>query len=114
MSALGQKQTPALQKGVSALPPIATEKADIRAHVCFTPESGHVRCTSSCPLRANSGHRPYSIISSASNCIELGIVSPSVRAVLVLMTNSKFVGCSTGSSAGLVPLRTRSTRPAAC
>jgi hypothetical protein len=29
MSALGQKQTPALQKGVSALRPIATAKADI-------------------------------------------------------------------------------------
>src|SRR5215471_7198338 len=27
------------------------------AYVCFTPESGHVRCTSPCPLWANSGHR---------------------------------------------------------
>ena len=25
-------------------------------HVCFTPESGHVRCTSPCLLWANSGH----------------------------------------------------------
>src|SRR5262245_55492635 len=25
-------------------------------HVCFTPESGHVRCTSRCLLRAKSGH----------------------------------------------------------
>ena len=33
---------------------------------CFTPESGHVRCTSSCLLRARSGHPIiYSIISSA-------------------------------------------------
>jgi hypothetical protein len=24
--------------------------------VCFTPESGHVQCTSSCPLWAISGH----------------------------------------------------------
>src|SRR5262245_40824958 len=34
-------------------------KADICAvkrHVRFTPESGHVRCTSACPLWANSGH----------------------------------------------------------
>ena len=40
MSALGQKQTFAPQKG----------------HVRFTPESGHVQCTSACPLCANSGH----------------------------------------------------------
>ena len=26
-------------------------------HVCFTPESGHVRCNVSCRLWANSGHR---------------------------------------------------------
>src|SRR5262249_37578306 len=34
-------------------------KADIRTatgHVRFIPESGHVRCTSSCPLWAKSGH----------------------------------------------------------
>jgi hypothetical protein len=39
MSALGQKQTPALQKGVSALP----SKADMcgaKAHVCFGPKAG--------------------------------------------------------------------------
>ena len=27
-----------------------------KRHVRFTPESGHVRCTSRCPLCANSGH----------------------------------------------------------
>jgi hypothetical protein len=38
-------------------PPIATAKADLRnGDVCFTPESGHVQCTGSCLLRANSGH----------------------------------------------------------
>src|SRR5262245_31396018 len=34
-------------------------KADIcsaKRHVRFTPESGHVRCTSECRLRAKSGH----------------------------------------------------------
>ena len=39
-------------------------KADIctaRAHVRFTPESGHVRCNSLCPLWAKSGH-PVSIM----------------------------------------------------
>jgi hypothetical protein len=34
MSALGQKQTLALQKAMSALHPIATEKADIRTRSC--------------------------------------------------------------------------------
>jgi hypothetical protein len=27
-----------------------------KRHVCFTPESGHVRCTGLCLLWANSGH----------------------------------------------------------
>jgi hypothetical protein len=56
MSALGQKQTCAVQNGMSALPPIATAKADMPqmvmsalppkadmcgalAHVCFGPEA---------------------------------------------------------------------------
>src|SRR5262245_41230263 len=34
ISALGQKRTYAVQKGMSALPPIATEKADIRTRSC--------------------------------------------------------------------------------
>jgi len=42
MSALGQKQTLALQK----------------RRVCFTPKSGHLQCTSACPLWANSGLNP--------------------------------------------------------
>ena len=40
MSALGQKQTFAVQN----------------AHVRFTPKSGHMQCTSRCPLSAISGH----------------------------------------------------------
>jgi hypothetical protein len=57
MSALGQKRTYAAQQVMSALPPIATAKANFpHGHVCFTPESGHVRCNYGCPLWANSGH----------------------------------------------------------
>ena len=57
MSALGQKPTYALQKGMSALPLIATAKGiSEQGHVCFTPESGHVQCTSLCLLWAKSGH----------------------------------------------------------
>jgi hypothetical protein len=37
MSALGQKQTYALQNVMSALPPIATAKADIRETSCLLP-----------------------------------------------------------------------------
>ena len=39
MSALGQKQTYAVQNVMSASPPKATAKAD-----SGNPESGHVRC----------------------------------------------------------------------
>ena len=35
MSALGQKQTCAVQAGMSALPPIATAKADSRRRSCL-------------------------------------------------------------------------------
>src|ERR1700737_1510079 len=47
----------------------------------------------------------YSITSSASNCIELDTMRPSVLAAFRLMTSSNLVGCSTGKSAGLAPLR---------
>src|SRR5712692_9882687 len=42
-----------------------------------------------------------------------GMVSPSAFAALRLMTSSNFVGCSTGRSASLAPLRIRSTKAAA-
>jgi len=35
MSALGQKQTYAVQNGMSALPPIATANADFRKRPCL-------------------------------------------------------------------------------
>ena len=38
-----------------------------------------------------------------------GIVRPICLAVLRLITSSNFVGCSTGSSAGLAPFRILST-----
>ena len=38
-----------------------------------------------------------------------GMVSPRALAVLRLMTNSNFVGCSMGRSAGLAPCRSLST-----
>src|SRR5262245_2329670 len=50
---------------MSALPPIATAKADIRKTSCLLyPQSGHVQCDGSCLLWANSGQQ--------SACIALG------------------------------------------
>ena len=51
----------------------------------------------------------YSITSSARASKEGGTVRPSALAVLRLITNSNLVGCSTGRSEGLVPLRILST-----
>jgi hypothetical protein len=47
----------------------------------------------------------HSITSSASASSLSGIWRPSALAVLRLMTSSNLVGCSTGRSPGLVPLR---------
>ena len=53
---------------------------------------------------------PYhSITSSASASNVGGTSSPRECAVLRLITNSNLVGCTTGSSAGFAPLRTRPT-----
>src|SRR6476660_4063102 len=53
--------------------------------------------------------RNHSITLVACTRIELGIFSPSALAVLRLTTSSNLVGCSTGRSAGLAPLRILST-----
>jgi hypothetical protein len=46
---------------------------------------------------------------SARNSTDCGIVRPICFAVFRLITNSNFVGCSTGRSAGFVPFRILST-----
>ena len=51
----------------------------------------------------------YSITSSARESNEGGTVRPSALAVFKLITSSNRVGCSTGKSAGLAPLRILST-----
>jgi hypothetical protein len=51
----------------------------------------------------------YSITSSAMASRPDGTVRPSSFAVLTLMTNSNFVDCNTGRSAGFSPLRMRPT-----
>ena len=93
-------------------------KADIcsaSTYVRFTPNSGHVRCNSVCPLCANSGlmqcSKPpsYSNTSSARPISVLGMLRPSALAVFRFMYSSTLVACCTGRSAGFSPLRTRPT-----
>src|SRR5215831_17214434 len=72
MSALGQKQTYAVQNVMSALPLIATAKADSpNGHACFTPKSGHVRCksrgTTNCEDTNPTKFRCTAIISISGN-----------------------------------------------
>ena len=111
MSALGQKQTCALQNPMSALPPIATAKADMpqmvmsalppkadmcsaNRHVCFGPiaDIPYFHSITSLALASNVG----------------GTLRPSALAVLRLITNSYLVGACTGISPGFSPLRMRS------
>ncbi len=61
------------------------------------------------PLRALSVWRTYSMTSSARASSIGGTSSPSVLAVLRLITSSYLVGACTGKSAGFSPLRMRST-----
>jgi hypothetical protein len=55
MSALGQKQTYALQTGMSALPPIATVKADISKPSCLLYPQERT-CAAQTPMSA-IGHK---------------------------------------------------------
>src|SRR5262249_33205577 len=55
----------------------------------------------------------HSITSSARASNASGTVKPSALAVFILMISSKWVGCSTGRSAGWAPLRILSTYTAA-
>jgi hypothetical protein len=59
--------------------------------------------------QTTSANAAYSITSSARTSNEGGTVRPSALAVFMLMMSSNLVGCSTGRSAGLAPLRILST-----
>src|SRR5262249_49285425 len=93
-------------------------------------KSGHVHCTSPCPLyprkrtlvlhkrmsalgqkRTHAAQQKdrYSITSSARPSRDNGISNPSSLAVFRLMTSSTFVACWTGKSAGFSPLSIRPT-----
>ena len=97
MSALGHKRAFEGLFAMSALPP----KVDIVHHgrdVRFVPKADI---------------RFYSITSSARASNPAGTLMPSALAILRLIRNSNFVGCSTGSSLGLAPFNILSTKTAA-
>ena len=77
-----------------------------------SPRKGRVERTmlaSSRRVHYCSRSRDYSITVLACTSIELEIFRPSALAVFMLITISKTVGCSTGRSAGLAPLKILST-----
>jgi hypothetical protein len=76
---------------------------------CASPKAS-ARCQT---MHLSKKGGAYSITSSARASSIGGMVIPRALAVLRLMTSSNFVGCSTGSSAGLAPLNTLSTKLAA-
>src|SRR5262249_15042798 len=86
---------------------------------CDENGSALLRAYREWPCDRNAAHEgnelasPHSITSSAATRSVCGTVRPSALAVLRLITNSYFVGCSTGMSAGFVPRKTLSTRSAA-
>jgi hypothetical protein len=59
--------------------------------------------------RTAAKRRRYSTTSSAAMSRVCGSARPSAFAVLTLITSSNLVGCRTGRSAGLSPLRIRPT-----
>ena len=73
------------------------------------PASENLHMNGTSCTAANGKRHPYSITSSARTSNEGGTVRPSALAVFRLITSSNLVGCSTGRSAGLVPLRILST-----
>src|SRR5262249_10262084 len=78
-----------------------------------------LQCSTPCLLWAKSGliqlskKACYSITSSAATSSPWGTVMLSALAVLMLITRSNLLGCSTGMSAGFVLRRTLSTKSAA-
>src|SRR5206468_5134044 len=79
------------------------------AHVCFeviTRTTTHWWKASGSESKKQYGNQlPHLITLSALASTFGGIVRPICLAVVRLMTSSNFVGCSTGMSAGLAPLR---------
>ena len=93
MSALGQKQTCAVQRAMSALPPIA-DMCGATRHVRFVPIADIASIAIRSPRRRD-------LLGVG------GTLTPSALAVFRLMYSSTLVASWTGKSAGLSPLRIR-------
>jgi hypothetical protein len=83
-----------------------TDLRDLRAWLRLDEQRRHEEAQHQQSEERAHLHR---ITSSAWNRSVGGMVSPRAWAVLRLITNSNFMGCSTGSSAGLAPFRILST-----
>lgn len=84
------------------------EKTDDRHCGRLSPrhENAAERCGGDHDRGATALHWITSSARSSSDC---GMLNPKALAVFRLIKNSKVAGCSTGRSAGLAPLRIRST-----
>src|SRR5262245_23861814 len=91
--------------------PISTAKADMPQKSCLLyPQKRTYAAQQGMSAKGQKQTlRLYSITSSARVSTDEGIVRPIAFAVLRLTTNSYLVGVCTGRSAGLSPLRMRST-----
>lgn len=94
----------------------STPMRRIRWGCCARATTGHAAAQPNSPINSRrcmvALKKTYSITRSARARIIGGIVRPSTPAVLVLITSSSFVGCSTGKSPGFAPLKILSIRPA--
>jgi hypothetical protein len=98
-------------------------KSGLLSATCSSPlipqeqrESGHSGTSHSCQEATYAVQQitAYSITSSAMASSLSGTSRPSALAVLRFMTSSNLVGCRTGRSPGLSPLRMRPTYVPAC
>jgi len=81
---------------------------------CTAAKHPHIRDGSEHSVMRRTTRVNYSMTSSARTRTSSGTSRPSALAVLMLIMNSIFVGCSTGRSPGFAPLRTLATMTADC
>jgi uncharacterized damage-inducible protein DinB len=82
------------------------QEADIEKELDYTTLNGTPQRQPICEILAQHVHL---ITLSARASTFCGITNPNCFAVFRLITSSNFVGCSTGSSAGLAPFKILST-----
>ena len=92
--------------GTSASAPLRRSPTTGIVDCCPRAASGQATAP---PSSVMNSRRPHSITSSARASSVGGTSRPSALAVLRLMTNSNLVGCCTGRSPGLAPLKILST-----